>query len=208
MPLNRQEIIYLDTNIQHIYQKKLTPQEYIKRMEKALYCTMPQIPVEKWNMWVFQREEAVVAGNIAGEFLNSGNSQKAEELFSKLFQSLEAQMERTQIPYRGYIVITTGLVNSLGENKKYYQSIKQDEKTINVLLNDTIEDIDFFIYDICWSLYELVNEYPDKKEEYQSWWRKLFLIAYKLAEFFCKEYDVRFYKERIEKYIGVMPKWS
>ena len=54
----------------------------------------------------------------------------------------------------------------------------------------------------------MVNEYPDKKEEYQSWWRKLFLIAYKLAEFFCKEYDVRFYKERIEKYIGVMPKWS
>ena len=208
VPLNRQEIIYLDTDIQHVYQKKLTTQEYIKRMEKALYCTMPQIPVEKWNMWVFQREEAIIAGNIAGKFLTSGNSQKAEELFGKLLQSLETQMERTQIPYRGYIVITTGLVNSLGENKKYYQSIKQDEKSINVLLNDTIEDIDFFIYDICWSLYELVNEYPDKKEEYQSWWRKLFLIAYKLAEFFCKEYDVRFYKERIEKYIGVMPKWS
>ena len=104
--------------------------------------------------------------------------------------------------YRGYVVITTGLVNALGENKKYYQSIKQDERSINVLLNDTIEDVDAFIYDICWSLYELVNEYPDKKEKYQNWWRELFPIAYKLAEFFCKKNDVSFYEERKSKYLS------
>lgn len=202
VPLNRQEMIFLDTDIQHTYHKKLTAQEYVKQMEKALYCTMPKIPVEKWNMWVFQREEGIVAGNIAGKFLNSGESKKAEELFSKLLQSFDMQMEHTRIPYRGYVVITTGLVNALGENKKYYQSIKQDERSINVLLNDTIEDVDAFIYDICWSLYELVNEYPDKKEKYQNWWRELFPIAYKLAEFFCKKNDASFYEERVEKYLG------
>lgn len=202
VPLNRQEMIFLDTDIQHTYHKKLTAQEYVKQMKKALYCTMPKIPMEKWNMWVFQREEAIVAGNIAGKFLNSGESKKAEELFSKLLQSFDMQMEHTRIPYRGYVVITTGLVNALGENKKYYQSIKQDERSINVLLNDTIEDVDAFIYDICWSLYELVNEYPDKKEKYQNWWRELFPIAYKLAEFFCKKNDASFYEERVEKYLG------
>ena len=202
VPLNRQEMIFLDTDIQHTYHKKLTAQEYVKQMEKALYCTMPKIPMEKWNMWVFQREEGIVAGNIAGKFLNSGESKKAEELFSKLLQSFDMQMEHTRIPYRGYVVITTGLVNALGENKKYYQSIKQDERSINVLLNDTIEDVDAFIYDICWSLYELVNEYPDKKEKYQNWWRELFPIAYKLAEFFCKKNDVSFYEERKSKYLS------
>lgn len=202
VPLNRQEMIFLDTDIQHTYHKKLTAQEYVKQMEKALYCTTPKIPMEKWNMWVFQREEAIVAGNIAGKFLNSGESKKAEELFSKLLQSFDMQMEHTRIPYRGYVVITTGLVNALGENKKYYQSIKQDERSINVLLNDTIEDVDAFIYDICWSLYELVNEYPDKKEKYQNWWRELFPIAYKLAEFFCKKNDVSFYEERKSKYLS------
>lgn len=202
VPLNRQEMIFLDTDIQHTYHKKLTAQEYVKQMEKALYCTMPKIPMEKWNMWVFQREEAIVAGNIAGKFLNPGESKKAEELFSKLLQSFDMQMEHTRIPYRGYVVITTGLVNALGENKKYYQSIKQDERSINVLLNDTIEDVDAFIYDICWSLYELVNEYPDKKEKYQNWWRELFPIAYKLAEFFCKKNDVSFYEERKSKYLS------
>lgn len=202
VPLNRQEMIFLDTDIQHTYHKKLTAQEYVKQMEKALYCTMPKIPMEKWNMWVFQREEAIVAGNIAGKFFNSGESKKAEELFSKLLQSFDMQMEHTRIPYRGYVVITTGLVNALGENKKYYQSIKQDERSINVLLNDTIEDVDAFIYDICWSLYELVNEYPDKKEKYQNWWRELFPIAYKLAEFFCKKNDVSFYEERKSKYLS------
>ena len=202
VPLNRQEIIFFDTDIQHTYHKNLTAQEYVKQMEIALYCTMPKIPVEKWNMWVFQREEGIVAGNIAGKFLNSGESKKAEELFSKLLQSFDMQMEHTRIPYRGYVVITTGLVNALGENKKYYQSIKQDERSINVLLNDTIEDVDAFIYDICWSLYELVNEYPDKKEKYQNWWRELFPIAYKLAEFFCKKNDVSFYEERKSKYLS------
>ena len=143
------EMIFLDTDIQHTYHKKLTAQEYVKQMEKALYCTMPKIPMEKWNMWVFQREEAIVAGNIAGKFLNSGESKKAEELFSKLLQSFDMQMEHTRIPYRGYVVITTGLVNALGENKKYYQSIKQDERSINVLLNDTIEKISFFFFSYC-----------------------------------------------------------
>ena len=202
VPLNRQEMNFLDTDNQHTYHKKLTAQEYVKQMEKALYCTMPKIPVEKWNMWVFQREEAIVAGNIAGKFLNSGESKKAEELFSKLLQSFDMQMEHTRIPYRGYVVITTGLVNALGENKKYYLSIKQDERSINVLLNDTIEDVDAFIYVICWSLYELVNEYPDNIEKYQKWWRELFPIAYKLAEFFCKKNDVSFYEERKSKYLS------
>ena len=78
-------------------------------------------------MWVFQREEAIVAGN-SWEIFKFWESKKAEELFSKLLQSFDMQMEHTRIPYRGYVVITTGLVNALGENKKYYQSIKQDEK--------------------------------------------------------------------------------
>ena len=60
--------------------------------------------------------------------------------------------------------------------KKYYQSIKQDERSINVLLNDTIEDVDAFIYDICWSLYELVNEYPDKKGKVSELLEKAFFI--------------------------------
>ena len=83
-------------------------------MEKALYCTMPKIPVEKWNMWVFQREEGIVAGNIAGKFLNSGESKKAEELFSKLLQSFDMQMEHTRIPYRGYVVINDWIGKCIG----------------------------------------------------------------------------------------------
>lgn len=201
VPLNRQEVLFMESNI--LYKReKLASDEYLRMLKEALSCTMPELPLEKWNMWVFQREEAIVAGNIAGKFLNSGESKKAEELFSKLLQSFDMQMEHTRIPYRGYVVITTGLVNALGENKKYYQSIKQDERSINVLLNDTIEDVDAFIYDICWSLYELVNEYPDKKEKYQNWWRELFPIAYKLAEFFCKKNDVSFYEERKSKYLS------
>ncbi|MEI3207966.1 MAG: hypothetical protein V8S84_09215 [Lachnospiraceae bacterium] len=33
---------------------------------------MPELPLEKWNMWVFQREEGSVAGNIADKLEKSG----------------------------------------------------------------------------------------------------------------------------------------
>ena len=39
-------------------------------------------------------------------------------------------MKRTQIPYRGYVVITTGLVNLLGDHKLYRQSMQKDKKII------------------------------------------------------------------------------
>lgn len=60
----------------------------------------------------------------------------------------------------------------------------------------------FFLYDICWSLYELEKEEVDKKEEYQNWRRKLFLISYQLASFFYSENSVKFYQENMEKYVS------
>ena len=111
-------------------------------------------------------------------------------------------MKRTQITYRGYVVITTGLVNLLGDHKLYRQSMQKDKKIIKALLNDTIEDVDFFLYDICWGLYELEKEEVDKKEEYQNWRRKLFLISYQLASFFYSENSVKFYEEQAVKYLG------
>ena len=200
VPANQQEVLYLETDIFGM-QNKVTAKEYIEKMEEALHYTMPILPLEKWNMWVFQREEAIIVGNMATKLLELGEGEWAEEMFFKVLHSLEKQMERTQIPYRGYIVITTGLINVLGEHKKYRQSMQQDEKIMKVLLNDTIENIDFFLYDICWSLYELAKEQSDRKQEYQQWWKKLFLIVYQLANFFYKETGVEFYKRRKEKYL-------
>lgn len=60
----------------------------------------------------------------------------------------------------------------------------------------------FFLYDICWGLYELEKEEVDKKEEYQNWRRKLFLISYQLASFFYSENSVKFYEEQAVKYLG------
>ncbi len=33
---------------------------------------MPELPLEKWNMWVFQREEGSLAGKIADKLEKSG----------------------------------------------------------------------------------------------------------------------------------------
>lgn len=41
---------------------------------------------------------------------------------------------------------------------------------------------------------ELEKEEVDKKEEYQNWRRKLFLISYQLASFFYSENSVKFYE--------------
>ena len=201
VPLNRQEVLFMESNI--LYKReKLASDEYLRMLKEALSCTMPELPLEKWNMWVFQREEGSLAGNIADKLEKSGEYECAKQIYQALYESFELQMKRTQIPYRGYVVITTGLVNLLGDHKLYRQSMQKDKKIIKALLNDTIEDVDFFLYDICWSLYELEKEEVDKKEEYQNWRRKLFLISYQLASFFYSENSVKFYKEQAVKYLG------
>ena len=201
VPLNRQEVLFMESNI--LYKReKLASDEYLRMLKEALSCTMPELPLEKWNMWVFQREEGSLAGNIADKLEKSGEYECAKQIYQALYESFELQMKRTQIPYRGYVVITTGLVNLLGDHKLYRQSMQKDKKIIKALLNDTIEDVDFFLYDICWSLYELEKEEVDKKEEYQNWRRKLFLISYQLASFFYSENSVKFYEEQAVKYLG------
>lgn len=201
VPLNRQEVLFMESNI--LYKReKLASDEYLRMLKEALSCTMPELPLEKWNMWVFQREEGSLAGNIADKLEKSGEYECAKQIYQALYESFELQMKRTQIPYRGYVVITTGLVNLLGDHKLYRQSMQKDKKIIKALLNDTIEDVDFFLYDICWGLYELEKEEVDKKEEYQNWRRKLFLISYQLASFFYSENSVKFYEEQAVKYLG------
>lgn len=195
------EVLFMESNI--LYKReKLASDEYLRMLKEALSCTMPELPLEKWNMWVFQREEGSLAGNIADKLEKSGEYECAKQIYQALYESFELQMKRTQIPYRGYVVITTGLVNLLGDHKLYRQSMQKDKKIIKALLNDTIEDVDFFLYDICWGLYELEKEEVDKKEEYQNWRRKLFLISYQLASFFYSENSVKFYEEQAVKYLG------
>lgn len=195
------EVLFMESNI--LYKReKLASDEYLRMLKEALSCTMPELPLEKWNMWVFQIEEGSLAGNIADKLEKSGEYECAKQIYQALYESFELQMKRTQIPYRGYVVITTGLVNLLGDHKLYRQSMQKDKKIIKALLNDTIEDVDFFLYDICWSLYELEKEEVDKKEEYQNWRRKLFLISYQLASFFYSENSVKFYQENMEKYVS------
>ena len=195
------EVLFMESNI--LYKReKLASDEYLRMLKEALSCTMPELPLEKWNMWVFQREEGSLAGNIADKLEKSGEYECAKQIYQALYESFELQMKRTQIPYRGYVVITTGLVNLLGDHKLYRQSMQKDKKIIKALLNDTIEDVDFFLYDICWSLYELEKEEVDKKEEYQNWRRELFLILYQLAIFFYSENSVKFYQENMEKYVS------
>ena len=135
-------------------------------------------------MFLLQRSYGLVERCIVNKRKKSGEYECAKQIYQALYESFELQMKRTQIPYRGYVVITTGLVNLLGDHKLYRQSMQKDKKIIKALLNDTIEDVDFFLYDICWSLYELEKEEVDKKEEYQNWRRELFLILYQLAIFF------------------------
>lgn len=146
VPANQQEVLSLEADIQN-KRGNLSASMYMEMMKKALHYTMPKIPMEKWNMWVFQREEGVIAGNIANLLEASGEREQAEKLCKILIQSFEKQMQPTKIPYRGYTIVSEGLQNVLGNLEKYEEALQQDKKTIEVLLNDSsIDPLDYPLY--------------------------------------------------------------
>ena len=148
VPLNRQEVLFMESNI--LYKReKLASDEYLRMLKEALSCTMPELPLEKWNMWVFQREEGSLAGNIAYMLEVLGEREQAEELYQALIQSFDMQMKHTKIPYRGYTIVSEGLENVLGNLGKYAESMQQDKMSIEVLMNDTcIDPLDYPLYPV------------------------------------------------------------
>ena len=70
----------MESNI--LYKReKLASDEYLRMLKEALSCTMPELPLEKWNMWVFQIEEGSLAGNIADKLEKSGEYECAKQIY-------------------------------------------------------------------------------------------------------------------------------
>lgn len=203
VPANQQEVLSLEADIQN-KRGNLSASMYMEMMKKALHYTMPKIPMEKWNMWVFQREEGVIAGNIANLLEASGEREQAEKLCKILIQSFEKQMQLTKIPYRGYTIVSEGLQNVLGNLGKYEEALQQDKKTIEVLLNDSsIDPLDYPLYDLCWCLYEMDHGVKMSEDKTENQYGIYFKICYHLAEFCYKKEMVQFLEERRIKYLDM-----
>lgn len=203
VPLNRQEVLFMESNI--LYKReKLASDEYLRMLKEALSCTMPELPLEKWNMWVFQREEGSLAGNIAYMLEVLGEREQAEELYQALIQSFDMQMKHTKIPYRGYTIVSEGLENVLGNLGKYAESMQQDKRSIEVLLNDTcIDPLDYPLYDLCWCLYQLDDRKIEDEKKEENQYGVYFRLCYYMAKFCYKSGMVKFLEERMDKYLNV-----
>lgn len=202
VPLNRQEVLFMESNI--LYKReKLASDEYLRMLKEALSCTMPELPLEKWNMWVFQREEGSLAGNIAYMLEVLGEREQAEELYQALIQSFDMQMKHTKIPYRGYTIVSEGLENVLGNLGKYAKSMQQDKMSIEVLMNDTcIDPLDYPLYDLCWCLYQLDDRKMEDEKKEENQYGVYFRLCYYMAKFCYKSGMVKFLEERTAKYLG------
>lgn len=203
VPLNRQEVLFMESNI--LYKReKLASDEYLRMLKEALSCTMPELPLEKWNMWVFQREEGSLAGNIAYMLEVLGEREQAEELYQALIQSFDMQMKHTKIPYRGYTIVSEGLENVLGNLGKYAESMQQDKMSIEVLMNDTcIDPLDYPLYDLCWCLYQLDDRKMEDEKKEENQYGVYFRLCYYTAKFCYKSGMVKFLEERMDKYLNV-----
>lgn len=197
------EVLFMESNI--LYKReKLASDEYLRMLKEALSCTMPELPLEKWNMWVFQREEGSLAGNIAYMLEVLGEREQAEELYQALIQSFDMQMKHTKIPYRGYTIVSEGLENVLGNLGKYAESMQQDKMSIEVLMNDTcIDPLDYPLYDLCWCLYQLDDRKMEDEKKEENQYGVYFRLCYYMAKFCYKSGMVKFLEERMDKYLNV-----
>lgn len=84
---NRQYIARYDA-LMRWYNKQVTPLEYIKEMEQALYITMPKLEINDLKMWPLSRNESFLLNSIASTYYVIGEDNQAREIYNALWESV------------------------------------------------------------------------------------------------------------------------
>lgn len=181
-PKVRQELLFFDAALK--WKKEGALQESLEMMRKALHCTVPDFAGRDMKLWVFQREEIMIASNIATLYRKLGNMEEAKNWFEAVLFSIEQNISRTDIIHYGYDIVALGYSNYLGDVHSYADAEIFSEKTTEKLLRCyRINCIRHLFYHIAWNAREDAFQRPEGNEFSRQKWRKAFHISELMADF-------------------------
>lgn len=169
---------------------------------EALHVTMPDVEGTDKKWWVFQREEIMIASNIASVFRKLGKMEEAREWYEIIAFSLEQQSSRTDVKHTGYEMLMEGIDNYLGNLERFEEAVKVNREAVcNYLKQPQIDTLARALYRIAWDTYEMASEQNSDYEIFREQWRNAFRTSQALAYFMYDNYLIEFMEKRKEKYL-------
>ena len=174
-------------------------------MMEALHYTVPNVEGRDMGWWVFQRQEVMLASDIASLYRRLGCLEEAGRWIQALIFSVEKLSERTGIYTWEYDMIMEEYDNYLGDLRRFEEAVEMNEKTIlRVLRFPKINGMQRIFYRVAWNAYEIadLNKMPEGKNCFRQKWRKAFEISEVLAEYMYDSHLKEFLHKRREKYLS------
>lgn len=200
-PRVRQELLRFDALLKWKKEKEL--EKSLEMMLEALHYTVPNEEGKEMKWWVFQREEIMIASNIATLYRKIGRIEEAKKWTGAVKFSLEAQRARTGIIHTGYGVLMESYDNLLGEMGCFEEALKVHIEVVHNYINTSnIFCSSSAYYRIAWNSYEIARENKHESAALRERWRTAFQISELLADYINDKKFQAFLKERRGKYLN------
>lgn len=200
-PKVRQELLFFDAALK--WKKENALQESLEMMLEALHCTVPDFGGRDMKWWVFQREEIIIASDIAELYHKLGNLEEAKKWYEAVLFSVEQNCARTDTVNCGYDLVALGYSDYLGDVHSFKHAIELSEATARKdLAFYRINCIRYLFYHIAWNACEAASEKPERYESLRRKWRKAFEISESLADYMYDSHLSMLLKQRETKYLA------
>ena len=187
-PRVRQELLFWEALMK--WKKDGALEEALETLFQALHCTVPPEEGRDLKWWVFEREESIIASNIASVYRRLGRLEEAGKWFDTVMFSLEQQRGRTGIAHSGYGILMDGYDNYLDDRGCLKTAVKMNEETIcNCLKWPLIDSVASMLYRYAWNSYEIASKEPKLFDVLRPKWNNAFRLCQSLVRF---RYDYNF----------------
>ncbi len=194
-----QELLFFEALYMQQYKGDI--EKSLDVLQKALYITMPDIEGDK-KWWVFQREEIIIASNIASTYRILGKMEEAGKWCEIIRFSIQQQMNRTGIGPTGYAILMESYDSYLGEQGMYKESLEVNrEAVLNYLKQPQIDTLDRAYYRIAWTTYEIASKQETQCEMIRKQWINAFQASEVVATFLQDKYMIDSLQKKRNKYL-------
>lgn len=172
----------------------------LKMMFQAFHCTVPYLKGKDMGYWVFQREEIIIASNIAILYRKLGQLDKSRWWLETILHSLKEQKGRTGIWYVGYGILIGAYDNLLADIGLLEDALYTDGEAIEDFMKSShIRCVASLSYRVAWNSYEIALRDTQRQKIYQEKWREAYLTSQSLAEFTYHSRLLTFLENKVRK---------
>lgn len=200
-PRVRQELLFWDGLMK--WEKESALEEVLEMLFRALHCTVPPEEGRDLKWWVFEREEIIIASNIASVYRRLGRLEEAGRWFDTVMFSLEQQRTRAEIEHKGYDILMDGYDNFLDDKGCLGMALEKNEEAIrNYLKWPLIDSVATMLYRYAWNSYEIASKEKRLFETLRPKWKNAFRLCQSLARFGHNSYLMEFLQIREGKFLA------